>query len=980
MRGKEKTGIKRILAIFVCVFMLFGSIPSFAFAEEQSSVIYTDEMNTNLQNNQSVLSVFDEDEVSKEALESVFRNLGWAATWQDEFSEDEVATPGMIFSWLCLSDYLDEYFAGAPLPVSKYMDLCSREFLNYDREAVFNHLKKRGDYNEETDEIQLYGTGSGGDIAWVLLDSEKEGDTYTLTGLYCVDLANSDNVTSDKKEFYDYFLVPHNNENGDTEMLKARIQDSIQFTLKNTSDGYKIASYQKLSYYDYDGIRYSYFEDDGRYYPNGIVSNGSCGTNLSWVLNTEGVLKVSGTGDIVDSEYGDSIYGPFSKVVYHFSSLVIEEGVISIGDDNFNFSNCINVEFPESLISIGEGAFRECTDLTKVVLPDSVQYIGEGAFMRCSSLFEVKLPKNLTTIERYTFLDCTNLKHIEIPMGVQTIEASAFEGCSGLKVIEIPESVTEIDDTAFYECNQLLIKGIPGSEAHVYAEKFDIEFECTNHIWNDIYTTEKQATCSDMGVKALYCSVCNKRGDEKTIPVTDHNLTSWEIVQEATCQNDGEKIRVCTNCNFKETKCVTKLEHTLEWISAVDATCKKTGTTLGVYCSSCKKVLLAPISTPIIEHNWNDGEVTKAPTTTESGIKTFTCKSCKDTYTEEITKLVEPEGEAPQEGQEVPSEPIDPTDPEGPDSPTRPDSPVKPIDETVYRIYGSDRYATAFKSADALKEKLQVSKFDTIIVASGKTFADALPGSYLAAKKDAPILLINAKKSSEVKAYINENLISGGTVYVLGGEAAVASSWLNGITFKRLGGANRYETNLNILKEAGVDNNTKIMVCTGKNFADSLSVSATGAPILMVNKTLSSAQKEFLNSINGEKYCIIGGTAAVSSWVEKECKELGPTARYAGDNRYTTSLEVAEAFFDEPDYAVLAYAQNFPDGLSAGPLAYNLNAPLILTKTGKENVAANYTKAEGIKAGFVLGGSGLISDTSVKTIFQMDNNTSIIIK
>ena len=128
----------------------------------------------------------------------------------------------------------------------------------------------------------------------------------------------------------------------------------------------------------------------------------------------------------------------------------------------------------------------------------------------------------------------------------------------------------------------------------------------------------------------------------------------------------------------------------------------------------------------------------------------------------------------------------------------------------VTRVFGATRYDTAFKAADMLKEQLGVDKFETIVVACGTDFADALSGSYLANQNNAPILLVRNRNQeiNQVKAYIKANLKAGGTVYLLGGVNAVPKAMETGLedyVVKRLAGATRYETSLEILKEAGED-------------------------------------------------------------------------------------------------------------------------------------------------------------------------------
>ena len=304
---------------------------------------------------------------------------------------------------------------------------------------------------------------------------------------------------------------------------------------------------------------------------------------------------------------------------------------------------------------------------------------------------------------------------------------------------------------------------------------------------------------------------------------------------------------------------------------------------------------------------------------------------------------------------------------------------VEVVSESVYRIYGLNRYETSFKVADALKEQLGVSKFNNIILACGTNYADALAGSYLAAVKTAPILMVNEKDPATLKSYVSSNLASGGTIYILGGVNAVSSNVENTLkscgTIKRLGGANRYETNLLILNEAGVSKQD-ILICTGNGFADSLSASALGKPILLVNKSLSSAQKDFLNGLSGNKYYILGGTSAVNETIESQIKTYGTPTRIGGATRYETSVLIAQEFFSNPKAAVMAYGENFPDGLSGGPLAYSKNAPLILaagqtqSQLKKWGAAYNYATACNIKSGAVLGGPTLISDYVAEMTFS----------
>lgn len=311
-------------------------------------------------------------------------------------------------------------------------------------------------------------------------------------------------------------------------------------------------------------------------------------------------------------------------------------------------------------------------------------------------------------------------------------------------------------------------------------------------------------------------------------------------------------------------------------------------------------------------------------------------------------------------------------------------------DTTVYAIYtriahltrisGEGRCETAIEVANTMLEILGADKFDTIIIANGNNFADALAGSYLAVQKNAPILLYRANAVELNLSYIQENLSEDGIVYLLGGTTAVPADVEDGleeagIEVKRLAGPNRFDTNLEILREAGIGAGEEILIATGYNFADSLSASATGRPILMVNNTtgkLTDSQIEFLDSLSGCTFTIIGGTSAVSDSLENALSRYGDVNRLAGSSREATSVLVARTFFNDPERIVMAYSRNFPDGLCGGPLAYLLGSPLILVNAGQESAAYDYVEDNLIYYATILGGTDVLSDETVQTVFGLN--------
>ena len=196
------------------------------------------------------------------------------------------------------------------------------------------------------------------------------------------------------------------------------------------------------------------------------VSSGSCGSNLTWELDSDGTLTISGTGEMWDYYikpwgYRDT---PWSDNCSDVKRIIIEKGVTGIGSVVFyRCNNLCSVTIPNSVTSIGYGAFEGCSSLTSVMIPNSVTSIGNAAFYGCSSLTGVTIPNSVTSIGTSAFSGCSSLTSVTIPNSVTSIGASAFSGCSSLTNITISNSVTSIGNEAFYNCRSLTGVMIPNS-------------------------------------------------------------------------------------------------------------------------------------------------------------------------------------------------------------------------------------------------------------------------------------------------------------------------------------------------------------------------------------------------------------------------------------------------------------------------------------------------------------------------------------
>jgi len=122
---------------------------------------------------------------------------------------------------------------------------------------------------------------------------------------------------------------------------------------------------------------------------------------------------------------------------------------------NTLIAGCKNTTIPNSVTSIGEGAFNDCRSLTSVTIGNSVTSIGSSAFYNCKSLTSVTIPNSVTSIGNHAFYGCKGLTSVTIPNSVKSIGNYAFYYCSGLTSVTIGNSVTSIGNYAFDGCSEL---------------------------------------------------------------------------------------------------------------------------------------------------------------------------------------------------------------------------------------------------------------------------------------------------------------------------------------------------------------------------------------------------------------------------------------------------------------------------------------------------------------------------------------------
>jgi GH25 family lysozyme M1 (1,4-beta-N-acetylmuramidase)/putative cell wall-binding protein len=249
------------------------------------------------------------------------------------------------------------------------------------------------------------------------------------------------------------------------------------------------------------------------------------------------------------------------------------------------------------------------------------------------------------------------------------------------------------------------------------------------------------------------------------------------------------------------------------------------------------------------------------------------------------------------------------------------------IGAEVVKYVGLDRFETC-----NIIDQAHV-KANKVIV-SGENFADGMSAAYFARKNNANVVFDQSEQSYGLETYI-----------VCGGVSNKGCA-------KVISGADRYETNLAVLKYCIADCK-EIVVTSGNAWADNASAVTCGRPILLVSDFVNANQIVELKKHEGLKFVIIGGSNAVTSTVEKQLAEIGEVERIQGENRYETSRLVAEHFYAESSEVILV--GSWADAIVSSNIG---QIPVLLISEDDIAHAKSYISSHNVKRVYAIGLAG----------------------
>ena len=490
----------------------------------------------------------------------------------------------------------------------------------------------------------------------------------------------------------------------------------------------------------------------------------------------------------------------------NLSSVTIPTSVTTVGDHAFyGCEQLTSIQIPASVTSLGSGAlggcknlrsavigssvtdlpdllFENCTSLEHFAFPSKLKTVGVGSFAGCTSLTSAVLPSSVTAISNKSFLNCKKLESLYLPDGLASVGNSAFEGCTTLAKVTVPDSVTSIGSKAFgyYQSGSKKLSAFKilcsdGSEAHKYAKANGfaaVQPPASERIYgSDRYATAVSVSkksfpdgaktvviasgldyadaltgvplAKALGAPILLCAgktidsttlaEIKRLGAEKAVILGGTGAVSSDVAQAV--ENQGAQVTRITGANRFETS--SNIAAELAKISAPDSVFFVYS---GGFADAISASSIAAVKGAAVIYVKTSGSLDESAAKYLASVKS----GIKHAYIIGGTAVISANMKAAIESA---------------------------LGIRATRLFGANRYSTCTAVNTHFASLLTG---DSVCVATGKDFPDALTGGVFAAMNNAPLLLADSSLSTEQTALLSKK--AAAKVYALGGTGAVPDS------------------------------------------------------------------------------------------------------------------------------------------------------------------------------------------------------------
>lgn len=234
---------------------------------------------------------------------------------------------------------------------------------------------------------------------------------------------------------------------------------------------------------------------------------------------------------------GDSVHSIGEDAFFACSlldSIRISSSLRHIGDMAFSYTAIRHIDLPNTMRTIGGGAFKYCDSLRVMIMPDSIDSVGSNLFSDCPNLQRVHLSNSVTHLYEQSFFNCTSLSDVDFGTGIMVIDERAFYNCSSLHSVVFPASLDSIKEGCFWACTidtvTLLSTTPPVTQGSVFPSYGEQNYAIPVYIPCGTMTAYQAAP-----TWSSFTNKIERSGYDLILQVNDAEMGRAEVQVEPTC-------------------------------------------------------------------------------------------------------------------------------------------------------------------------------------------------------------------------------------------------------------------------------------------------------------------------------------------------------------------------------------------------------------------------------------------------------------